>query len=56
MDKGLDALTAAEKEALKAEYSAFLGAAEGEAAGAAREVVDWLSGRYHVTKDLFLTQ
>lgn len=56
MDKGLDALTGEEKEALKADYTFFLESRENETAEAAREVVDWLSGRYNVTKDLFLTQ
>ena len=55
-DKGLDALKDEEKESLKADYAAFLESRENETAEAAREVVDWLSGRYIVTKDLFLTQ
>lgn len=56
MDKGLDGLTGEEKESLKADYSAFLEERENDTAEAAREVVDWLSGKYNVTKELFLTQ
>ena len=56
MDKGLDALTDEEKWALKDDYSAFLESHENDTAQAAREVIGWLTGRYNVTKDLFLTQ
>ncbi len=56
MDKGLDALTQDETISLKADYDQFLEARENDTAAAAREVVDWLGGRYNVTKDLFLTQ
>jgi hypothetical protein len=56
MDKGLDVLTADEKLSLKADYEPFLEVRENDTAAAAREVSDWLSGRYTVTKDLFLTQ
>lgn len=56
MDKGLDGLTDEGKNSLKADYAFFLESRENETAEAAREVVDWLSGRYTVTKDLFLTQ
>ncbi len=56
MDRGLDALSDDEKASLKADYSAFLESRENDTAGAAREVVDWLSGRYNVTKDLFIAQ
>ena len=56
MDKGLDVLAYEEKGALTDDYSAFLESRENDTAQAAREVVGWLSGRYTVTKDLFLTQ
>ena len=56
MDKGLDALTDEEKWALKDDYSAFLESHENDTAQAEREVIGWLTGRYNVTKDLFLTQ
>jgi len=56
MDKGLDVLTDEEKESLKDDYSGFLESHQNDTAQAAREVIDWLSGRYNVTKDLFLTQ
>jgi hypothetical protein len=56
MDKGLDALTGEEKESLKNDYVSFLEARENDTAAAAREIMNWLSGKYNVTKDLFLTQ
>lgn len=56
MDKGLDALTAEEKESLKNDYAGFLEARENDTSAAAREVINWLSGKYTVTKDLFLIQ
>jgi hypothetical protein len=56
MDRGLDALTDDEKVSLKDDYAPFLEARENDTAAAAREITDWLSGRYNVTKDLFLTQ
>ena len=56
MDSGLDALTDEEKEALKDDYAGFLESHENDTAQVAREVISWLSGRYNVTKDLFLTQ
>lgn len=56
MDRGLDGMAEAERAAKKAVYETFLGSREGETAAAAREVIDWLDGRYTVTKDLFLTQ
>lgn len=56
MDRGLDALEAGEKTELKDAYRAYLGSRENLTAKAAREVIDWLNGRYTVTKDLFLTQ
>ena len=56
MDKGLDVLTDEEKRSLKDDYAPFLEARENDTAAAAREITDWLSGRYTVTKDLFLTQ
>jgi hypothetical protein len=55
-DRGLDALSGEEKESLKTDYSAFLESRENYTAEAAREVVGWLSGKFNVTKDLFLTQ
>ena len=55
-EKGLDALTDEEKETLKNDYSAFIEARENDTAQAAREVIGWLSGKYNVTKDLFLRQ
>lgn len=56
MDRGLDALTDEEKVSLKDDYAPFLEARENDTAAAAREITEWLSGRYNVTKDLFLTQ
>ncbi|HAH31144.1 MAG TPA: hyaluronidase [Elusimicrobia bacterium] len=56
MDKGLDILTAEEKSLLKSVYAPYLASAENFTAQAAREITDWLDGRYTVTKDLFLTQ
>ena len=56
MDRGLDALTDDEKNSLKTDYAPFLELRENDTAAAAREVIDWLSGRYNVTKDLFLIQ
>ena len=44
------------KGLLTDEYSAFLESRENDTAQAAREITGWLSGRYTVTKDLFLTQ
>lgn len=55
-DKGLDALTDSEKTSLKEDYAPFLEARENDTAQAAREITDWLSGRYNVTKDLFIAQ
>ena len=56
MDKGLDVLTHEEKETMKGDYSIFTESRENETAKASREVVNWLSGEYNVTKDLFLVQ
>jgi len=56
MDKGLDVLTDEEKQSLKNDYAEFLEARENDTAAAAREITDWLSGRYTVTKDLFILQ
>ena len=56
MDKGLDGLTDEVKEKLKADYTYFFESRENETDKAAREVVNWLSGKYTVTKDLFLVQ
>ncbi|HOI41521.1 MAG TPA: beta-N-acetylglucosaminidase domain-containing protein [Elusimicrobiales bacterium] len=56
MDRGLDVLSEAEKTVLKTAYAPFLASEAGESAAAAREVIDWLDGRYTVTRDLFLTQ
>lgn len=55
-EKGLDGLTDDEKETLKMDYAAFLEVRENDTSQAAREVIDWLSGKYNVTKDLFLRQ
>lgn len=55
-ERGLDALTQEEKASLADDYSAFLESHENDTAQAAREITGWLSGRYTVTKDLFLTQ
>jgi hyaluronoglucosaminidase len=55
-DKGLDGLSEEEKEQLKQDYSYFFESRENETDKASREVVNWLSGQYTVTKDLFLTQ
>ncbi|HCC47688.1 MAG TPA: hyaluronidase [Elusimicrobia bacterium] len=55
-ERGLDALTDGEKVSLKEDYAPFLEARENDTAQAAREITDWLSGNYNVTKDLFLTQ
>ena len=56
MDKGLDVLTDEEKAGLKEVYRAYLDSRENHAAQAAREIIGWLSGRYTVTRDLFLAQ
>ena len=56
MDRGLDQLTDDERARLKDVYKGYLNSGENSTAGAAREVIDWLNGRYTVTKDLFLTQ
>jgi hypothetical protein len=55
-EKGLDVLTDDEKESLKMDYSAFLESRENYTAEAAREIVNWLSGKYNVTKELFVLQ
>lgn len=55
-ERGLDVLTDEEKVSLKEDYAPFLEARENDTAQAAREITDWLSGNYNVTKDLFLTQ
>jgi len=51
MDKGLDALSDAEKLTLKEDYAPFLEERENDTAQAAREITDWLSGRYNITKE-----
>ena len=56
MDRGLDKFTAEERAALKEAYGPYLDSSENRTAKAAREIIDWLDGRYTVTKDLFLTQ
>jgi hypothetical protein len=56
MDKGLDVLTAEEKRLLKEIYSTYLVSPANFTAQAAQEIIDWLEGRYTVTRDLFLTQ
>jgi hypothetical protein len=55
-ERGLDALTEEEKNSLKTDYEPFLETRENDTAAAARQIIDWLSGRYTVTKDLFLVQ
>ncbi len=47
---GLEKMTDARKAALRAQYSAFL------PHPAAREILDWLDGRYEVSRELVLTQ
>ena len=56
MDKGLDILTREERAGLRETYFPYLESNENGTAKAAREIIDWLAGRYTVTKDLFLTQ
>ena len=56
MDRGLDQLTEAERGRMKQVYAPYLVSRVNWTAAAAREVTDWLGGRYTVTKDLFLTQ
>lgn len=56
MDRGLDQLTPEERAGMKKIYGAYLGSGENRTAAAAKEVIDWLDGRYVVTKDLFLVQ
>lgn len=56
MDRGLDRLAEPERARLKKTYEPYLSSSLNRTAGAAREIADWLGGRYTVTKDLFLTQ
>ena len=56
MDRGLDKLTEPERARMKEAYAPYLASGANWTAGAAREITDWLDGRYTVTKDLFLTQ
>lgn len=56
MDKGLDGLTDEEKRVLKEDYAPFLEERENDTAQAAREITDWLSGRYDITKEQVLAQ
>ncbi len=56
MDKGLDQLSEGERARLKGVYRPYLDSGTNRTADAAREITDWLDGRYVVTKDLFLTQ
>ncbi|OGS06806.1 MAG: hypothetical protein A2270_11565 [Elusimicrobia bacterium RIFOXYA12_FULL_51_18] len=56
MDRGLDQLTDTERAGMSAVYAPYLASGVNWTAGAAREIIDWLNGRYTVTKDLFLTQ
>ena len=56
MDRGLDQLTEPERARMKETYAPYLASSVNWTAGAAREITDWLGGRYTVTKDLFLTQ
>ncbi len=55
-DKGLDALNDEEKRMLKEDYAPFLEEHENDTAQAAREITDWLSGRYNITKEQVLAQ
>jgi len=56
MDKGLDVLTDEEKRVLRDIYMPYLIVSDNFTAQAAQEILDWLDGRYIVTKELFLTQ
>jgi hypothetical protein len=56
MDRGLDILTAEKKQLLREIYTTYLVSPNNFTAQAAQEIIDWLDGRYTVTKDLFLTQ
>jgi hypothetical protein len=56
MDRGLDQLSAYDKFRLKKNYFPYLDSRENRTARAAREIADWMDGKYTVTKDLFLTQ
>jgi hyaluronoglucosaminidase len=56
MDLGLDKLSNEDKATMKEAYRPYLSSKENRSSVAAREVIDWLDGRYTVTKDLFLTQ
>ncbi|MDA8243697.1 MAG: beta-N-acetylglucosaminidase domain-containing protein [Elusimicrobia bacterium] len=55
-DRGLDALSAEEKSALKDDYAPFLEEHENDTARAAREVIDWLAGRYAVSREMIIAQ
>jgi hypothetical protein len=56
MDQGLDRLTPDERAKMMAAYKPYLERSGNWTSRAAQEIVDWLNGRYTVTKDLFLTQ
>ena len=56
MDRGLDQLTDDERVRMKDTYKPYLDSKANCTGLAAREITDWLNGRYTVTKDLFLVQ
>lgn len=55
-DKGLASLSDEAKAALKDDYSSFLQVHENDTAKAAREITDWLSGRYQMSRDMVIAQ
>lgn len=55
-DKGLDSMTDEQKGSLKDDYTSFLQEHENDTAKAAREIIDWLSGRYQVSRDQIIAQ
>ncbi len=56
MDMGLDGMAQEEKERLKTVYLPYLASKHNYTVQAAQEIIDWLDGRYNVTKDIFLSQ
>lgn len=55
-DKGLEAMTEEQRRVLKEDYAPFLEERENDTAQAAREITDWLSGKYEITKEQVLAQ
>ncbi len=55
-DRGLDALSADEKAAFRDDYSPFLEEHENDTARAARELLDWLAGKYAVRREMIVAQ